>query len=244
MAERFERDDLLDIQQAASFLNVSETSLRRWTNAGLLACLRVGGRRERRFRKADLIAFLDEEPVAEVAKRAAEPRRGPDDQGQAVWRGSHLCGLYASPAERVRLAASFLGEGVREGSATFLVAERQAQAAIVNRLRGRVPLDAALERGGLLTSGYAASPAAQVSWFVERFTAALGAGARSFRVVGDVTALSATRRLDEVLEYEKRYEEAVARRFPVFTLCLYDVRRFSGVDTLRTLREHSDVYAL
>ena len=42
---------LLNIEQAAHFLNVSETSLRRWTNDGRLACLRVGRRRERRFRK-------------------------------------------------------------------------------------------------------------------------------------------------------------------------------------------------
>ena len=38
-----EADELLDIEQAARFLNVSETSLRRWTNAGRLACLRVAG---------------------------------------------------------------------------------------------------------------------------------------------------------------------------------------------------------
>ena len=34
-------DELLDIEQAAKFLNVSETSIRRWTNAGRLACYRV-----------------------------------------------------------------------------------------------------------------------------------------------------------------------------------------------------------
>ena len=50
-----EGDELLDIEQAARFLNVSETSLRRWTNAGRLACLRVGRRQERRFRRVDLL---------------------------------------------------------------------------------------------------------------------------------------------------------------------------------------------
>jgi hypothetical protein len=35
-------EDLLDIKQAARYLQVSETSLRRWTNGGgQLACLRV-----------------------------------------------------------------------------------------------------------------------------------------------------------------------------------------------------------
>lgn len=55
-----EGDELLDIKQAARFLKVSETSLRRWTNSGRLPCLRVGRRRERRFRRADLLAFLED----------------------------------------------------------------------------------------------------------------------------------------------------------------------------------------
>src|SRR5207245_2886205 len=45
--------DLLDIREAAAFLRVSETSLRRWTNAGRLPCLRIGGRRERRLVAAE-----------------------------------------------------------------------------------------------------------------------------------------------------------------------------------------------
>src|SRR5437879_12576237 len=48
-----DQDELLDIKQAAQFLKVSETSLRRWTNAGRLACLRVGRKRERRFRSEE-----------------------------------------------------------------------------------------------------------------------------------------------------------------------------------------------
>jgi excisionase family DNA binding protein len=63
-----ETDELLDIEQAAKFLNVSETSLRRGTNAGRLACLRVGRRRERRFRRADLLAFMEDEPAAAQAR--------------------------------------------------------------------------------------------------------------------------------------------------------------------------------
>jgi len=47
-----EPHEYLNIEQAARLLNVSETSLRRWTNSGRLACLRVGRRRERRFRRA------------------------------------------------------------------------------------------------------------------------------------------------------------------------------------------------
>src|SRR2546430_5559444 len=74
--------ELLDIAQAAAFLHVSPMSLRRWTNSGRLPCFRVGGRRERRFRRADLLALLE---------RSGEPMRAPRAAG-------HLCGLYTSTA--------------------------------------------------------------------------------------------------------------------------------------------------
>src|SRR3989442_10562052 len=68
-----DQDELLDIKQAAQFLGVSETSLRRWTNAGLLACLRVGRRRERRFRRADLLDFLEKGEAGSPPLRRQPP---------------------------------------------------------------------------------------------------------------------------------------------------------------------------
>lgn len=62
-----DQEGLLDIKQAGRFLNVSETSLRRWTNSGDLTCLRVGRKRERRFRRADLLAFLEYQPARNSA---------------------------------------------------------------------------------------------------------------------------------------------------------------------------------
>lgn len=67
LASGSDEEDLLDIRQAARFLNVSETSLRRWTNSGRLACLRVGLKRERRFRRAHLLAFLEDQPARHSA---------------------------------------------------------------------------------------------------------------------------------------------------------------------------------
>src|SRR5258706_7304685 len=82
--------ELLDIREAAALLRVSETSLRRWTNAGRLPCLRVGGRRERRFRRGDLLAFLSGE-----AATGPSPSR------------SHFCGLETRGFRCVRGTAGF-----------------------------------------------------------------------------------------------------------------------------------------
>src|SRR5882762_4380945 len=73
--EILDSNTLLDIASAARLLGVSETSLRRWTNSGQLACLRVGQRRERRFRRADLLAFLEDQPSNASAR--AEVSGGP-----------------------------------------------------------------------------------------------------------------------------------------------------------------------
>src|SRR5262249_44060890 len=51
---------LLTIDEAARYLKVSKTSLRRWTTQGRLGCVRVGGRGERRFRADDLDRFLND----------------------------------------------------------------------------------------------------------------------------------------------------------------------------------------
>ena len=69
--------ELLDIAQAAALLRVSEASLRRWTNAGRLPCRRIGGRRERRFRRADLMAFLEGDASETPARHAGPVRAGP-----------------------------------------------------------------------------------------------------------------------------------------------------------------------
>jgi transcriptional repressor of dcmA and dcmR len=53
------QDRLLGIKEAADFLSVSVTSLRRWSDSGELPCYRVGRAGHRRFRQSDLLAYLD-----------------------------------------------------------------------------------------------------------------------------------------------------------------------------------------
>jgi hypothetical protein len=63
-----------------------------------------------------------------------------------------------------------------------------------------------------------------------------------FRIVGDLRGFGPKVLLEELLEYQRRFEEDVARRFPVVTLCQYDVRAFSAVSILKTLKLHSDTF--
>lgn len=54
-----ELPDILTIRQAAQLLNVHTNTLRGWDNKGILKALHFGRRRDRRYKKADILRFLN-----------------------------------------------------------------------------------------------------------------------------------------------------------------------------------------
>ena len=54
---------MLTVRDVAGFLNVDISTVRRWTNKGILKAYRVGPRGDRRFRQKDIDLFLIEQPV-------------------------------------------------------------------------------------------------------------------------------------------------------------------------------------
>jgi excisionase family DNA binding protein len=236
-------DELLDIGQAARFLSVSETSLRRWTNAGQLPCLRVGGRRERRFRRADLLAFLQHQAGDGGRDSARAPAPETVVAGLSMPLGTHLCGLYSTAGGRDHQAAAFLVDGLAPGNVCFLAAEPEAQRAILARLEeSRPSVRREVAAGRLVLSKYADSVAVQWDYWEREMSAALQNGAETLRVVGDLRGLDAHVSAEEMVEYEAGYEERVARRFPVVTLCQYSAHHFSGPELLNALKGHRDTF--
>jgi transcriptional repressor of dcmA and dcmR len=216
--------ELLDIAQAAALLRVSEASLRRWTNSGRLPCRRIGGRRERRFRRADLMALLERDVTETPA--------------------SHVCAFYASDAGRTRQAATLVGNGLDAGSVCILTAELRVRERVLRQLARRRPsLRRDLEAKRLLVSEYAETVVAQLKFWETTFEVATRAGAHALRVVGDVSGGRLAREgdFDQVLEYESAYER-LSRRYPVTTACLYDARRQSGLETARLVQHHPDLF--
>jgi excisionase family DNA binding protein len=238
-------EELLDIKQAAQFLRVSETSLRRWTNSGQLACLRVGRKRERRFRPSDLLAFMENQPAAgaSLAVSADAPQHAVIG-GIPLAHGTHLCAFYGDDSGRARLALAFLADGLQLGSACHLVASAEGRAQILGQLeRGHGSLDSALDEGRLVISKYHSTAREQCEYWETAFASPMSRGANSLRLVGDMTLCrDAGMSLDEVVKYEALYERAIARRFPVVTLCLYDVRRFESPEVIRALKAHADAF--
>jgi len=241
-----EADELLDIEQAAKFLNVSETSLRRWTNAGRLACLRVGRRRERRFRRADLLAFMEDQPAGAQASAprssSAHPAHTVID-GVSYALGAHLCGLFASEVGRIKQVIGFLEDGLRPGTVCFYSAPEEARADVLAYLeKSRPSLRTDIAAGRLVLADYIPSSEGQLEYWDTSMRAALRAGAHTFRIVGDLRGLGPQESDEGLFEYEAGYGEVIAKRFPLITLCQYDVREFSGVTILKTLKLHRDTF--
>jgi excisionase family DNA binding protein len=239
-------NELLDIGEAAQFLNVSETSLRRWTNAGVLPCLRIGQRRERRFRRADLLAFMENQPsrLAQVDGQPAGVAAGRSvDQPITLVHGGHLCAFYDSDLGRATLAIRFVLDGLREGSMVYLVASKRSSKQILGYLMEKRPaLEQDMSDGKLLVSDYQRDPRAQIKDFEKQLNAAAKAGTQSFRVFGDTWEMRRKSSANKFADYEDSYDQLIVRRYPVVTICAYDVRRFSGVDVLDALKAHRDIF--
>jgi transcriptional repressor of dcmA and dcmR len=222
---------LLDIEQAARFLNVSETSLRRWTNDGRLACLRVGRRRERRFRKADLLAFMENEPANRSPAAAAERAHG------------HLCGLYSTDEGQVQQALAFLAGGFQPHTVSYLVGGDETRSRILAALEQRHPtLPRDIAEGRLVVSDYAATSADQLVWWETNLREALRSGATSLRAIGDAGGFVKAASREELVAYELEFEQRVSHRFPLVSMCQYDVRLFSGLLILDALKAHPDCF--
>ena len=237
-----DQDRLFDIKEAARFLNVSETSLRRWTNSGRLVCLRIGRRRERRFRRSDLLAFVERDSPADPASaRAVRPSGHTISGSRGLEPGAHLCALYDADQDRVRLAVDFLADGLQGDGVCFVFGTEAVRTTIVSGLERREPsLGTHIEAGRLVSRDFATTPSAQLELLRSQFSASMEAGARSIRFVGDVAGFAARIGSTAVMEYERAYATTIANRFPVVTLCQYDARYFSGVDLVGALRTHPD----
>jgi len=51
--------EILTMKQACELLNVHPNTLRNWDNKGFLKAIRFGTRRDRRYKKADIIEFIN-----------------------------------------------------------------------------------------------------------------------------------------------------------------------------------------
>jgi transcriptional repressor of dcmA and dcmR len=238
-----EGDELLTIKEAAELLKVSETSLRRWTNSGELASFRIGKRRERRFRRKDLLGFLQHDAALSSAPVTSGDVSLWREHGTAgATERSHLCGVYASEDGLAQLGAAFLEE-VGDDVGGILVAEAPVRERVLARLCARRQAWRTGSDEFLIQADYATSARGQLEFYEESCDTLLAAGARRLRVLADVRRAVSMVSLAHLATCEAEYDRLIVHRFPVLTLCLYDARVFSGQALCDALKGHPDNFS-
>jgi excisionase family DNA binding protein len=245
MSKAEESDKLLNTEEAARFLRVSQASIRRWSDAGYLPARRVGGRHERRFREADLSAYLGAGQLApgHSARTQTEVNAG----GVPLALHSHIATFYDSDPGRLRLSVPFLADGVRAGQPCFLAAADDVVAVYIEALRAaQVDVDAAVKEGRLVPveGGPGATVQGALDFWEQRFWPARAGGQTVIRVVGEMSSERKVFASDaDMMSYEVAFS-SLSNRFPMVTLCQYDVREFDGETIFQAIKVHPDLFGL
>jgi transcriptional repressor of dcmA and dcmR len=226
---------LLNIKEAAETLNVSEMTVRRWTNAGWLHCYRVGGKRERRFTIRDLQDYLEKENGR--TDKGGDMRLGCG--GFTVPDGSHITHLSLDTPEALEVGSSYVLEGLKKGETVLLVALVEKTESILRMLqeRGADP-ESFRKNGKLHLSEGMDTPASQAEHIAQIVAASRG----RFRVFGDMSwakqkgwSLESLRELEEMAG-------AAAGSPETLLLCQYPLENFSGMAAMMAVETHD--YAL
>ncbi len=250
-----ESERLLTIDEAARYLNVSKTSLRRWTNSGQLPCHRVGVRGERRFSVGELQAFLASSGAAVPETRLARPAVA--DSPMALLASTdcvrHLCSYYSTTEEWWRMFRPFaVYHGERLAPIVYLndttTPERFGK---FMRREGFDPLD--LGARGLLEfvpADEAYLPGGSFS--IERMLAFVESailkqrsrGRETMLIAGEMTwSLRGAPGTDGMIAYEQRLTDMLQRYPGVTVNCQYDLKRLSARTALDALCVHPFVHA-
>jgi hypothetical protein len=161
------------------------------------------------------------------------------NEAVTITRGDHLVALYATDNERLVLAVPFLLDGLREGSVCFLIGPDSSTNQILAELRkSRPEIDAEIAEGRLIAAEHQQSPSGQYEFFERGMSGAERAGLNSFRLFADMIGAQQHMSFEQLLDLEQGFDEAIVHKHHIAALCAYDVRKFSGIELLATLRSH------
>lgn len=144
------------------------------------------------------------------------------------------------------MAVPFLADGLEAGNACFLVASTGVRQLFVSALkRVRPDLDADIASGRIRLLDVTSNSKDMLSLLDEAFGGAMDKGFKNLRLVGDMAwFLDQGQSGDDLVDFETTYDRQIGHSYPIVSLCLYDARRFSGIDILHALKSHTDTFDL
>jgi excisionase family DNA binding protein len=251
-------NQLLTIEEAAQYLNVSKTSLRRWTKLEKLPCVRVGMRHERRFHKSDLDKFLivterSQEPLvaARTARQAATQEKLAAGGAVASSAMHHIALYFHDRDELWRLFRPYVADHLNVGAPFLYIHDENSREDVLARLRSEGWDPDRLAAEGLLKLLVPAEAYLRSGTFVpERMidfmeAAILGwraSGHNNILISGEMTwYLSGAPGVERMIEYENLLNNMLLRYPQVTIVCHYDLHRLSGAVALGGMCSHPHV---
>jgi excisionase family DNA binding protein len=117
-----EKAPLLTITEASTFLNVSKATIRRWTDDGRLACLRIGARNERRFLQSDLTKLITRSESRQPASKEGASETRESLPRLVPWSNSgHQCIVSNTIEEEWASLASAILTALDDGAQVLVV---------------------------------------------------------------------------------------------------------------------------
>ena len=232
-------EKLLNVRQAAELLNVSEMTVRRWTNAGLLACFRIGKKRERRFYPSDIKQFIE--------GKTSSPRTGEKTSGIPARRvalgfggldvpdGTHMAHLFADVSEALDVQALFLRQGIENKETVMVISPQHRREQLLSAMEQEGLDVAELIRENRLIQGSGKQTPLEMAEYISN--AAVSARGR-FRLIGDMSWTAHEKWSEENL---RTLEESTNTRLGPgnLFLCQYSLKEFCGTQTMIALETHA-----
>tara|TARA_R110001599_G_scaffold353688_1_gene595391 strand:+ start:76961 stop:77761 length:801 start_codon:yes stop_codon:yes gene_type:complete len=245
-----ENAPLLTITEAATFLNVSKPTIRRWTDDGRLACLRIGARNERRFRRSDLAGLIAK---PESIQGVSAPRVSCSNPVPGSNSG-HQCIVSNTIDEEWATLGPAILAALNEGIQVLLVEVSDRKRRLERLLR-----ESGINMGDLLASHALICVSTEESYFLSgefRWdravaffeSAILGAKARGIERVlivgaGSGQAESEGRSYaEEMKKYELGLDEMLSRHSGATVLCPYTASEISAQLMVQGFLTHPQMY--
>ncbi|WP_293750860.1 MEDS domain-containing protein [uncultured Paraglaciecola sp.] len=237
----------LTITEAAGYLKVSKTSLRRWTNNGGLPCYRVGLRNERRFLLSDLVVFMsdssksisqDDSSSIVALSKYNQPRK-------------HVCTYYKSSRDQWQKFRTFFLEHVNnpKSKVVYIFAGEEADVKNLIKFEGLNP-DDLIERG-LLTLcstnesyllGREFDIDRMLNFWKEIIKDATKGGIKKLLLTGEMGwASSGAKGCELLIPYEEALDNFLQGHAWVTVVCQYPVHQFSGSIVYDNLCIHTQI---
>ena len=234
----------LTIAEAAELLQVSQTSLRRWTNSGKLRCLRVGGRQERRFLLKDLLAFMQSSDDESSTSSAAMP----ENAAHHDYHDRHICLFFHNPEEQWQLMGPYILSQLKAKMPVLYIQDSTLPEQLMARLSAE-GLDAEhlieqellmilpSDRAYLLTGQFDVHR--MLAFMESAILAARAAGHAHVMLTGEMSwSFTGAPGVEQMMTYETLLNPIVEKYPEVTIICQYDLSRFDATTVLDALLTH------